>query len=235
MTIPDTPLLLASLVLCASGSSAQKADTGRVFTEGEADITPILLREPRPLYPDSLRRAGIGGTVTVQAIIDTTGRPESTSIRVMKTPDRALIAPARAVVLGSRFNPARAWGRHVRYLLELSLELDPHDTSPPPPLVYTQDSVDQVAKFLRWHWTHWRPVSAFDSVQLSHTVRDRVVFLMIVDSLGHPDTTSIQIVEPRNPLLLLTIRPYVAQMLFSPARRQGHPVPVLMSAVLPVR
>ena len=241
MTAPTrcTVVIHLGLILGASASPAQQeGDTGRIYAEDQANITPVLLRQPLPIYPDSLRRAGIGGTVVVRFTLNTTGHPESASIRVLTTPDSALNASARAMVSGSRFSPAQARGRRVRYLLELPIQFDPRDTAPPPPPVYTMgDSLEQAPKFLRWRWSiGGQPLSPFDSAELALVrASRRVVVLMIIDSLGHPDSASIQIVEPANPWLTSPVAHFAGLMQFRPGRRHGRPVRVLARVPLDFR
>jgi protein TonB len=75
---------------------------------------PVLLGHPVPRYPDLLRQAGIEGRVVVEAVIDTTGRAERSGLRIVSS-SHALFAPeASALVLGSRYRPARFGGRPVR-------------------------------------------------------------------------------------------------------------------------
>ena len=87
--------------------------------EGLMDIRvvedlPVLLSHPAPRYPDILRQAGIEGRVTVEVVIDTAGRAERAGLRIVSS-SHALFAPeAGAIVLGSRYRPARFGGRPVR-------------------------------------------------------------------------------------------------------------------------
>ena len=87
--------------------------------EGLVDIRvveelPVLLSHPVPRYPDILRQAGIEGRVVVEAVIDTMGRAERDGLRIVSS-THALFAPeASALVLGSRYRPARFGGRAVR-------------------------------------------------------------------------------------------------------------------------
>ena len=75
---------------------------------------PVLLSHPASRYPDNLRQAGIEGRVVVEAVIDTTGRAERTGLRILSS-SHALFEPeASALVLGSRYRPARFGGRPVR-------------------------------------------------------------------------------------------------------------------------
>jgi protein TonB len=75
---------------------------------------PVLLSHPAPRYPDLLRQAGVEGHVVVEVVIDTTGRAERASLRITSS-SHALFEPeASALVLGSRYRPARFGGRPVR-------------------------------------------------------------------------------------------------------------------------
>ncbi|HEX9488219.1 MAG TPA: energy transducer TonB [Gemmatimonadales bacterium] len=84
------------------------------------DEPPALLAGPPLAYPDVLRRAGITGTVVVQAAIDTLGRAESGTL-VLQISHAGFEAAARAYLLGALFRPGRAHGRAVRVLVRLPI------------------------------------------------------------------------------------------------------------------
>jgi protein TonB len=75
---------------------------------------PVLLSHPAPRYPDLLRQAGVEGRVVVEAVIDTTGRAERDGLRVVSSSHALFTPEASALVLGSRYRPARFGGRPVR-------------------------------------------------------------------------------------------------------------------------
>jgi protein TonB len=79
-----------------------------------ADEAPLLLVHPEPRYPELLRQAGITGRAVVEAVVDTAGRAEPASLRVVSADQAAFGDEARAVVLASRFRPGRLGGRPVR-------------------------------------------------------------------------------------------------------------------------
>lgn len=79
-----------------------------------ADEPPLLLGHPTPHYPEMLRQAGIEGRVVVEVVLDTVGRAEPASLRVVSGAHPLLDAEASAVVLASRYRPARMGGRPVR-------------------------------------------------------------------------------------------------------------------------
>lgn len=82
---------------------------------------PTLLAGPTPVYPEALRRAGITGSVVVQAVIDTLGRAEPGSVTVIATPHLGFVAAARHYMLGAVFRPARVQGHPVRVLVQVPI------------------------------------------------------------------------------------------------------------------
>lgn len=112
---PDWPTAPSGLIPEIPGPVAPPPSPA----EGLVDIRvveepPVLLSHPVPRYPDILRQAGIEGRVIVEAVIDTTGHAERDGLRIVSS-SHALFAPeASALVLGSRYRPARFGGRAVR-------------------------------------------------------------------------------------------------------------------------
>jgi len=80
---------------------------------------PERLAGPLPVYPPLLQQAGIEGVVTVQAIVDTMGRVEPNSIRIIQTPNPGFNESAKQMVLKSLFRPARVYGKAVRVLIQI--------------------------------------------------------------------------------------------------------------------
>ena len=93
-------------------ASGAWADT--VYAEADVDEKPELLSSPPAEYPWILRRAGIQGTVVVRVVIDTLGRMEPGSPRVVSSSNPAFDEPALKVVREAVFRPARVHGRAVR-------------------------------------------------------------------------------------------------------------------------
>jgi protein TonB len=90
-----------------------------VYLESVVEERPDLLSGPQPQYPDLLRQAGIQGRVVVQAIIDTTGRAEPSSVKVIQSPNPGFDLAAKTAVLKALFRPARVHGRAVRVLVNI--------------------------------------------------------------------------------------------------------------------
>jgi hypothetical protein len=94
----------------------------QVYQATAVDEQPLLLAAPPPTYPARLRDAGITGRVLLQAVIDTTGRVEPGSVKVLRTPNVGFEIPSRQWILKALFRPARLGGRLVRVLVNLPLD-----------------------------------------------------------------------------------------------------------------
>jgi len=98
----------------------ERRSAGGVFLANQVDQAPALLTTERAVRP-----AGVAGTSEVQvlmeAVIDTNGRAEPGSVRVLSTPARVFAAPATAFVLGARFSPGQIGGRKVRVLMTVAV------------------------------------------------------------------------------------------------------------------
>ena len=80
---------------------------------------PVLLTAPVPEYPRRLREAGIQGQAIVEAVVDTLGRVESGSLRVVHADQADFEASALASIRAALFRPARVLGRPVRVLVRV--------------------------------------------------------------------------------------------------------------------
>jgi periplasmic protein TonB len=112
---------LRDLREAVSGSTGER-DPGAPWSIANVETLPALLAGPRPVYPEALRRAGIAGRVVVEAVIDTLGRAEPGSVRIIETPNPGFDTAARDHVLGALFRPARVNGRPVRVLVRVPVE-----------------------------------------------------------------------------------------------------------------
>jgi protein TonB len=94
----------------------------QVFMESVVEERPEVLSGPALAYPDLLRQAGVQGRVLVQAIIDTSGRAEPPSVKVIQSANPGFDQPAKNYVLRALFRPARVHGRAVRVLVNLPID-----------------------------------------------------------------------------------------------------------------
>jgi len=87
---------------------------GAVYSTDVVEERPERIGGPAPRYPEILRQAGVDGQVTVECVVDTAGRAEPASVRIVSSSQPLFDAPAREAVAASLFRPGRLGGRAVR-------------------------------------------------------------------------------------------------------------------------
>jgi TonB family protein len=105
----------------AKGVDTGPVDLTQVFIEAVVDEPPERISFPPLDYPRMLLEARIEGTVTLEAVIDTTGHAEPNSIKVISSTNRAFEAPAKDGLRKALFRPGRVRGQAVRVLVHLPL------------------------------------------------------------------------------------------------------------------
>jgi len=95
---------------------------GDVYRETEVQERPQLTSGPPLTYPAPLLLSRISGRVVVEAVIDTSGRVEDGTMRVIESSDARFNQAAKDYVRAARFRPARIAGRAVRVRLDLPVE-----------------------------------------------------------------------------------------------------------------
>lgn len=99
------------------GSTRPAPVQQEVYLEAQVEVPVRVMHIPTPHYPDVLREAGVAGRLVVEFIVDTAGRAEAGSWRVMRMTNPAFVEPAREAILQGVFRPARIGGRAVRQLV----------------------------------------------------------------------------------------------------------------------
>jgi len=107
---------------CPPGGNGDARAADQVYTEAAVDERAEIVSAPPLEYPPALQHAGLQGRVTVQAVIDTLGRAEPASLKVIARPNTAFDESARAYVLHAAFRPARVKGRGVRVLIKVPVD-----------------------------------------------------------------------------------------------------------------
>lgn len=92
---------------------------GQVYAEAIVEEKPERLSGPDPVFPELLKQARIQGQVLVEVVIDTTGRAELTTFKIVKSPNPGFDQAVRASVQRTLFRPARVHGRAVRVLVRI--------------------------------------------------------------------------------------------------------------------
>ncbi|MFI5206528.1 MAG: energy transducer TonB [Gemmatimonadales bacterium] len=129
VTLPDPTLTdpLTNPTTFVPGISSDTGSPGpNLFPSGDripgglplesrvVDEPPEMISHPEPRYPEVLRQAGIEGSVVVEAVLDTTGRAEAGSLKIVGDTHPLFAAEAERVVLASRYRPGRMAGHAVR-------------------------------------------------------------------------------------------------------------------------
>ncbi len=84
---------------------------------------PVVLdpRSPLPRFPQLLKDAGVEGIARLSFVVDTLGRVELGTVRVLETTHPAFAVAVQAALPRMRFAPARVAGRAVRQLVEFPI------------------------------------------------------------------------------------------------------------------
>lgn len=83
----------------------------------EKQVEPIGSTQ-QVAFPEALRASGVGGEVSAQFVVDTTGRIESGSFKVLKASNDLFASAVRSHIPRMRFYPAEVAGRKVRQLVQ---------------------------------------------------------------------------------------------------------------------
>ena len=122
-SISATSLLSAPLVV--NDSDVQReyvidVDGERTYFEFQLDKqVGMLPNQPHPKYPQSMRDLGIEGEVLAQFVVDSTGRPEMWTFKILRSPHQDFSAAVRAAVALMRFTPAEIGGRKVMQMTQM--------------------------------------------------------------------------------------------------------------------
>ena len=71
-----------------------------------------------PRYPEMLKSANVEGTVLAQFVVDTTGRVEPNSFKVLKSDHDLFSQSVRSALANMKFLPAEVGGRKVKQLVQ---------------------------------------------------------------------------------------------------------------------
>jgi len=88
------------------------------------DEAPTRTWAPEARYPDELRRTRLQGTVIVEAKIDSTGRVDTATVRVVESPDPRFNEPAKEFVVRSRYRAGRVEGKRVAMFVRVPVLFD---------------------------------------------------------------------------------------------------------------
>lgn len=92
-----------------------------VFLESEVERpVAVLPGTAGPVYPETLRAAGIEGQVLAQFVVDSAGRVELATFQVLDSQHPLFVAAVRSALSRIRYLPAEARGARVAQLVQQS-------------------------------------------------------------------------------------------------------------------
>jgi len=97
---------------CQAGAAANGGTGAELWTAN--DVMMRLREDPvPPRYPESLRRAGVEGSVVVKFVVDTLGRVDMASVEIVSSTHEAFTSAVREAIARFRFSASQAGSRKV--------------------------------------------------------------------------------------------------------------------------
>lgn len=105
------------------GGTPQPVNTDQPYFEFQVEKqVQALPNQAGPRYPDMLRSANVEGEVLAQFVVDTTGRAEMGTFKVLKTSHDLFTNAVKATLPQMRFYPAEVGGRKVKQLVQMPFQ-----------------------------------------------------------------------------------------------------------------
>ncbi len=121
---PFLKRLADSVRLARSGRKPGLLSTPAVV--GTVDVPPVAVSHPAIVYPPEMQALRVGGTVVVEARVDTAGHVTPGSVRVLQSPNPGLEREALRVVAAAVYRPARRGGHAVAVTIRQPITFAPY-------------------------------------------------------------------------------------------------------------
>jgi TonB family protein len=118
--------LADSVRLARRGTARARPPLAPPNTVDPVDDQPGLVSHPPIRYAPEMQALRIGGTVIVEATLDTTGRVLPATVKIVQSPNPVFDAEARRVVSAAVYRPARTGGRAVRATIRQPVTFVPY-------------------------------------------------------------------------------------------------------------
>ncbi|HYV95966.1 MAG TPA: TonB family protein [Gemmatimonadaceae bacterium] len=103
-----------------SQGTARGADLNATYLSFQVEKPALQIAGPgTPEYPEILRASGIEGETDVSFVVDTTGRADESTLRILKSTHPLFADAVKRALPRMRFMPAEVQGRNVRQLVQL--------------------------------------------------------------------------------------------------------------------
>ena len=109
-----------------AGGTSKGVEGGKAVVQSDQPYFEFQVEKPvvpapgstSPRYPDMLRQAGVEGEVLAQFVVDTTGRAEPGSLKILKSSHDLFIQSVKNALPQMKFIPAEVGGRKVKQLVQ---------------------------------------------------------------------------------------------------------------------
>ena len=109
-----------------AGGVAKGVEGGKAVVQSDQPYFEFQVEKPvvpapgstSPRYPDMLRQAGVEGEVLAQFVVDTTGRAEPNTLKILKSSHDLFIQSVKNALPQMKFIPAEVGGRKVKQLVQ---------------------------------------------------------------------------------------------------------------------
>jgi protein TonB len=86
------------------------------------EVMMHVLSTGKPRYPETLRQSGIAGEVLVQFVVDTLGRVDMNSVKILKSTHDLFTAAVRSALPQFRFKPAEVNGKRTAAMAQMPFD-----------------------------------------------------------------------------------------------------------------
>jgi protein TonB len=99
------------------------ANTNQTYFEFQVEKPAEMLQDsPKPKYPSVLESSGIAGEVQAQFVVNSSGKADLDSFKVLKSTNELFTQAVKSVLPRMRFSPAQIGGKPVNQLVQQSFQ-----------------------------------------------------------------------------------------------------------------
>ena len=212
---------------------------GQTFFEFQVEAPVQRANAVSPAYPADLRAAGVSGQVIAQFVVDTTGRADVSTFKAIESSDPRFTAAVLDALPTMQFTPALVGGRKVKQLVQQAFAFavptpaGPPDAPPPAgtavPTSRTAISPRAVSTVAAPRPDTSRTVEPTPAQQLNAVtpaypaelragkVSGSVTVMVVVDSTGALEMSSLKVVRSDHPLFTAAVRTALPGLRYRPA------------------
>ena len=107
------------------GGTPQPVNDNQTYFEFQVEkqVSPVP-GNPAPRYPDMLRSANVEGEVLAQFVVDTTGRADMSSFKVLKSTHDLFTNAVKSSLPNMKFYAAEVGGKRVKQLVQMPFQFN---------------------------------------------------------------------------------------------------------------